>query len=59
MGNRFMDLIEANKQREHELRMKRRNSAVGWAVVGGIFGVAAALSGLRRRDNDTVYIVED
>lgn len=58
MGNRFMDLVEANKQREHELRMNRRRSAWGWAVAGGLFAVAAAVNG-RRKDTDIVIIDED
>ena len=36
---RFMDLVEANRQRAHEERQVRNRRRIGWAIIGaGLLG---------------------
>lgn len=47
MGS-FNDLVEANRQRDHELRMARNRNRAIWAVLGAIIAVLALVSGRRQ-----------
>lgn len=52
MGS-YYDLVEANKQREHELKMARSKNRAIWAVLGAIAAVLALMSG--RKQDVTVF----
>ena len=54
--SRFMDLVEANRERDHKERMARRRARYGWAAVAAVFGVAALVK--NHNDNNTIEIIE-